>query len=373
MKEPKWNIRYVILGILLIAGVFWSLGTAIQSSAGQEYPNGRILATAGWLKAHATDTDLVVVDVRADKHFDGKMIPGAVRLPWSLFRYDNTASNTGSLFVGVAKAQQILGEHGIGRTQTLVLYDNVERDGGATASYVFWVLDVLGHQRKKILEGGIDAWARAGYDLAARPVTPSAILYQAPMEEIQHRRLIDGEFVYRRLDDPFYQIIDVRSRDEYLGKKGTRDLRGNPLKLGHIPTAANINYKSHWVDEKTKKIKPYAELQALYSGIDPDRGIVVYCNSGRRSSFSYFMLRLMGINHVATYEASWKEWGNPAMFYPVETIDRKMKSADLPGVSRMAATDAGPSRPSGDSGGSVSGSSTPIDAAPKGGYVSCGG
>lgn len=46
-----------------------------------------------------------------------------------------------------------------------MLYDSVERDGGATAAYVFWVLDLLGHTRKMVLERGIDAWEEAGYDL----------------------------------------------------------------------------------------------------------------------------------------------------------------------------------------------------------------
>jgi thiosulfate/3-mercaptopyruvate sulfurtransferase len=360
----------VILGVILLAGVFWSLGSVGSGNAKETYPNGHLLATAGWLKKHIADPDLLIVDVRTDKHFDGKVIPGAVRLPWSDFRYDNTASNTGSLFVGVERAQEILGAHGIGRTQTLVLYDNAARDGGATASYVFWVLDVLGHDNKRVLEGGIDAWARAGYDLDARPAELSAILYQAPMDEIRSKRLIDGNYVYRRLGDPFYQIIDVRSRDEYLGNKGTRDLRGNALKLGHIPTAVNVNYEDHWVDKETKLIKPYGALQALYPGIDPDRGIIVYCNSGRRSSFSYYMLRLMGMANVATYEASWKQWGNPAMYYPVETVERTLAGTTLPGASTVAAAGAH----TGKVAGTAKGSSSPsTDTAPKGGYVSCGG
>jgi thiosulfate/3-mercaptopyruvate sulfurtransferase len=64
-----------------------------------------------------------------------------------------------------------------------VLYDSVERDGGATASYVFWVLDLLGHEKKKILEGGIDAWTTAGGKVAPEPKKLESMFYQAPSDE----------------------------------------------------------------------------------------------------------------------------------------------------------------------------------------------
>ncbi|MFW5637536.1 MAG: sulfurtransferase, partial [Thermodesulfobacteriota bacterium] len=168
------------------------------------------------------------------------------------------------------------------------------------------------------------------------------------------------------LGDPYYRIIDVRSSAEYLGEKGTRDLHGNPLKLGHIPTAINIEYKQNWVDKESKAMKSYPELQELYRGIDPNKGVVVYCASGRRSSFSYFVLRLMGFNDVITYEPSWKEWGNPANFYPVETAENKLTGGNLPGAggkrSRSGAVQSSGTQ-----------SAQTSSGAPKGGYVSCGG
>ena len=369
MANRNFSVRYGILAVLLVVGVFWSLGSARQAARPGDYPNADLLATPQWLHEHAEDEGVLVVDVRTDDHFDGRLIPGAVRLPWSQFRYNNTAANEGELFVGTSRAQEILGSHGAGRTNTLVLYDSVARDGGATASYVFWVLDVLGHRNKKILEGGIDAWEAAGFELASKPRSLSPILYQAPMDEIRSRDLIDGGDVYRQLGDPHYQIIDVRSPAEYKGEKGTRDLRGNPLKLGHVPTAVNVDYTTNWVDTETKHIKPYAALQALYRGLDTRKSIIVYCNSGRRSSFSYFVLRLMGIDDVTTYEASWKQWGNPANFYPVETTVNTFADDRKPGTSSSASSASGSDK------GASAARQTPSSTgdAPKGGYVSCGG
>jgi thiosulfate/3-mercaptopyruvate sulfurtransferase len=356
-------LKSVIIGVVLFSGVLWALSSAAQKRSA--YPNANFMANAQWLKAHLNDTDLVVADVRTDEYFGGGVIPGAVRLVWSDFRHNDVGRSVASTFVGVKQAQDVLGRSGITRHDTVILYDSVERDGGATASYVFWVLDVLGHEKKKILERGIDGWKDAGYDLVTKPRQPQALLYQSGMGNIQRNKLIDGDFVYKRLGDPFYQIVDVRSAAEYRGEKGTKGLDGKPLKLGHIPTAVNINYQAAWTDPETKHIKPYAELQTLYRGLDSAKGVIVYCNSGRRSAFSFFVLRLMGFENVVTYESSWKQWGNPDNFFPVETRENRLAGTFLPEPSKAPAsavrtTEEGKNR-------------KPASSSPSGGYVSCGG
>jgi thiosulfate/3-mercaptopyruvate sulfurtransferase len=227
------------------------------------------------------------------------------------------------------------------------------------------VLDVLGHSEKRILEGGIDAWQAAGYERTTQPRQPDPVLYQAASKNIRKERLIDGDFVYKRLGDYYYQIVDVRSKAEYLGKKGTKGLDGTPLKLGHIPTAVNVNYEAAWTDPESKQIKAYADLQALYRGLDPDRGVIVYCNSGRRSAFSYYILRLMGFSQVFTYEPSWKQWGDPNNFYPVETRANRLAGDRLPTASHKTSTTKQAAR--------NRTADKPASGEPSGGYVSCGG
>jgi thiosulfate/3-mercaptopyruvate sulfurtransferase len=177
--------------------------------------------------------------------------------------------------------------------------------------------------------------------------------------------LIDAEFVYRRLNDFYYQIVDVRSREEYLGEKGSKGLDGTPLKLGHIPTAVNINYQDAWTDPQTKDIRSYPELRDLYKGLDSSKGVIVYCDSGRRSSFSYYVLRLMGFENVYTYEGSWQEWATPGKFLPVETRENHLTGDFLPEPAQMT----GSVRPAADSGAAPESSG----GEPAGGYVSCGG
>lgn len=353
----KKNFRLAVIAAVLILGTAWALASAKQS--GELQPGRRFLATASWLKAHLADPGLVIVDVRTDKDFDGRVIPGAVRLPWTAFRYDDPARGLGELFVGEVRAQEILGAHGIARNDTVIVYDSVARDGGATSSYLFWILDLLGHRNIKLLERGIDGWADAGGKVESAPRTPEPVLYQAPAGEVRLDRIAGSAFILSRLGDPHYQLLDVRSREEYIGEKASQGLGGEPLKLGHIPTAANVDYRSNWADPNTKAIKGSPQLLELYRGLDPGRTVIVYCHSGRRASFGYFILRLMGLENVALYDESWFEWGNPRTFFPVETAERRLTGAGLPTPVWKAAAE----RPV----------PAPGQPAAKGGYVSCGG
>lgn len=366
MKNEKL-IRHTAIGILLFLGAWWSLSVAAQEQKAEDaaWPNDHLIATADWLQKHINNPDIRIVDVRTDEHFDGELIPGAIRLPWNSFRHNNAALHVGSVFVGVEEAQNILGAHGIQPSDTVLLYDSVERDGGATASYVFWVMEMLGHKEIKVLDGGIDAWRETG-DVDTAPAEPKPVLYQADPQSIHPRLWANGDYIEKRLGDPYYQLIDVRSSGEYLGEVGNKDLSGNPLKLGHIPTAFNIPYNAAWIDEETKRIKPYNELQELYRGINPDKAVIVYCHSGRRSSFSYFILRLMGFNDVIEYEGSWNEWGSPRNFFPVELHENKPASDALPGAEGGSPMMKSGSR-------STVTQPTKPDSGTASGYVSCGG
>jgi thiosulfate/3-mercaptopyruvate sulfurtransferase len=364
MKDKR--IRYVAIVAVLLLGLYWS----VASAAGKDYPNGHFLATAAWLQAHKNDASLVIVDVRADKDVAGKLIPGAIRMSWELFQQDDTANNMGEVFVGITRAQQLLGEHGIARNDTVVLYDSLQRDGGATSSYLFWVLDLLGHKKMKVLERGIDGWIDAGGETIAAPRKAEAVLYQAHTDEINLRKWVRADYLLPRLNDPYYQILDVRSRDEYLGEMPKPALDGTVLKLGHVPSAYNSDYTLNWTNPESKAIKPYGALQKLYSGFDPGKAVITYCQSGRRGSFGYFILRLMGFEDVMLYEPSWMEWGNKRYYYPVETAENVISGATLPGISSPSSAfnrpgtttpKSGAAAPSG--GGSKS----------KSGYVSCGG
>lgn len=312
---------YFVTALFVLPDSGWPAASDQGNSGGEACPEDNVLATAQWLALQKEQGELAIVDVRPDSAFDKKVIPGAIRLPWNTFTYNDKVLGIGGAFGGIEKAQEILGENGISRNDMVILYDSVENDGGATASYVFWVLDLLGHGKKKILERGINGWIEAGGRAASEPARRVTGVYQAPSDEISPRRRAGEDFIYARLGDPRYQIIDVRSREEYLGEKPDRGLDGHPLKPGHIPGAVNIDYRLNWTDTNTKHLKSCEELRKLYQAIDPEKAVIVYCQSGRRASFAYFVLKLMGFKDLILYDHSWNGWGNLQSSYPVEITE----------------------------------------------------
>ncbi|KRT60270.1 sulfurtransferase, partial [endosymbiont of Ridgeia piscesae] len=64
------------------------------------------------------------------------------------------------------------------------------------------------------------------------------------------------------------------------------------------------------------KLKPLSELRALYAGIGQNKRIITYCNRGKQSALTYFVLRQLGYE-AAAYDGAWFEWSNDSTL-PIE-------------------------------------------------------
>jgi thiosulfate/3-mercaptopyruvate sulfurtransferase len=108
-------------------------------------------------------------------------------------------------------------------------------------------------------------------------------------------------------------LVDVRSKDEYLGKVSappgyTTDYGQLD---GHIPGAVNLPWD--WAVNEDGTFKSKAELKDLYETIDvtSDKEIITYCRVGERSAYTWFVLKyLLGFPNVKSYDGSWMEWSN---------------------------------------------------------------
>lgn len=108
------------------------------------------------------------------------------------------------------------------------------------------------------------------------------------------------------------QLIDARSRSQYLGKT-RRASRG-----GHIPGALSLPYKDLLSEEvegadgrKYRTFQKPAQLRRTLeaAGVDLSRPACVYCNGGVASTAVIFVLnQLLGLR-TWNYDGSWNEWG----------------------------------------------------------------
>jgi len=237
------------------------------------------------------------VDMSSRAAYEAGHIPGAVHLD-----YDRIVASEGpvsGLLPAESTFRSTLAELGIGPNSRVVAYDD---SAGLTASRLLWTLSVCGIENWSLLDGGRQAWQRAGFELEPGTVDPDP----APaFARYRGQDLADCETIREKLEDADTVLLDVRSPAEFTGTD-RRSARG-----GHIPGAVNYEW-SRALDPRTGRFRPAAAIREELAelGVTPDREVITYCQSHRRSSFSYVLLRVLGFKNVAGYPGAWSDWGN---------------------------------------------------------------
>lgn len=184
---------------------------------------------------------------------------------------------------------------GIGNEHLVVAYDDV---GGWVAARLWWMLDVLGHERVVILDGGIEAWVAAGGELTTEvPAWPPARLELAPAWS----RVIGRDELKARLGSVV--LLDARAGGRYRGEMEPID----PI-AGHIPTARNLPVEAN-LDEG--HFRPDADLERQFRelGADGSRGpVVTSCGSGVSALHHAVAMRAAGLPDPILYVGSFSEW-----------------------------------------------------------------
>lgn len=290
------------LSCLTIFFVIWFANLPAGAVAAN-FANSQFLVTTAWLADHYNDAGLRVLDVRNFTDYKQGHIPQALHL--DLAEVDSDVNGVRGLLAPVAKIKGILEEKGISNQTKVVIYDEIT---GPAAARVFWILDYLGHSNMALLDGGWLNWTSEKREVSrVDPVVESSEYLTNP----DPSKLATGEWLLKNLTNPNVTILDVRSLEEFKGAD-TRAARG-----GHIPGAIHLDWRHNLTQQTT--IKPAGDLRNMYytAQIKKGKEIVVYCQTGKRASQSYFVLRLLGYDRLRLYDGSWQEWGNDDR-YPIE-------------------------------------------------------
>jgi thiosulfate/3-mercaptopyruvate sulfurtransferase len=246
---------------------------------------------SAWLAGHLGDDDLVVGDVRGpNAHMRGH-IPGS--RPLVLGSPPPAADEESAR----ALAQEIalrLRRHGITGREQLIL---VDRGDGVGAMPAAQMAELAGHPSVSILLGGIAGWNGE--------LEEGAVELEHVREAQADLEPNPGAFPTRqellsRLGDASLTILDVRTPDEYRGRRGNQcDPR-----QGHIPGARNLDvqelFEGPGLPAPPERVR---ELVGLPEGAE----IVAYCHSGSRSALATLALRNAGYD-ARNYAGSWHEW-----------------------------------------------------------------
>ncbi|MFB6079653.1 MAG: sulfurtransferase [Haloferacaceae archaeon] len=253
---------------------------------------GDVVVAADWLAERLDDEDVTVVDVRDEWEYEGiGHVPGAVNVPFDRFRSEGGDEG---MLPGRDVWRDLLESAGVEPSDVLVAYDDTH---GVFAARFLVTAELYGHADRRLLDGDYSAWTRSHETTTAVPDrTRTTYEPTRPADG----PLVGFETVREAVDavaagDEGTVIVDTREEWEY--------------DEGHLPGAVQLDWRT-LVDDESRGLRPRADLERILAdhGIDPERRVVLYCNTARRISHTYLVLRHLGYEEVAFYEGSLTEW-----------------------------------------------------------------
>lgn len=242
--------------------------------------------------------NILIVDMNKAETYLKMHIPGAVQLDY--LRIIASQRPVMGLVPDDTTLATLFSTLGIDADTHVIAYDD---EGGGRAARLLWTLEVAGHTRISLLNGGLHSWANEGHPLDATPVSPTARTFHVNRN---NGLAADSSYIREHLGEADCRLLDVRSPEEYSGLKRFAE-RG-----GHIPGAVNLNWTDAIDTSRNLRFKPDEALQALLTplGITPDREVITYCQTHHRSAHSYLVLKYLGYERIRGYPGSWSDWGN---------------------------------------------------------------
>ena len=288
---------------------------------------GRSSRPPGWSTTSPTRTS-GLVHVSPDRRvYNKRHVPGATYSDLHKeLALKGTAPETGDaerewLIPTREETERLLRTWRVGEGDRIVFYDDIGMNRQAIRGYWLLRLYRFPADRLHILDGGIEAWRRAGGETTTEP--PEADLADALRVPVTlgerddaliatYDEVLAWSREAAKPDGPT-RILDVRTAAEWVGT----DLRAK--RGGHIPGARQRCFVDLLTDEGT--FRSVDEMVSLVraSGADPAEIRATYCQGGVRAALVWFVLHeLAGFDEVRSYAGSWEEWGNRAES-PIET------------------------------------------------------
>lgn len=232
------------------------------------FTNGQILKPVEKLAGSE-----VAIDASEGNEYSQSHIKGAIHVPFGTLIDDNGTLKP------VQELAKILGEAGISRDDSIVVYSDDLSSGDATA--LFWALKYLGQNEVLVLDGSLEDWKAASL----------------PVESSQNTRPAAS---YNPIVRP-----DLLASYDYVKSSGAQTVDARPFAefgKGRIPGATSLDPA---VVLQNGKIKDESRLSGIFSRLSKDKPVVVYSSDYNQASVVWYALQLLGYN-ASMY--TWSDW-----------------------------------------------------------------
>ncbi|GAA5095960.1 sulfurtransferase [Wohlfahrtiimonas larvae] len=269
------------------------------------------LISADTLYQKLNDAKLIILDARfnlmnenyGDEVYAQNRIPQALRVDLGIDLCTDITPDTGRHpLKSRENLEALMQDLGVNHDSHIVVYDD---NGGMFAIHLWWVLHWLGHEKVQVLEGGLQAWQKAGYELeiTAPQVNQMQGDFVAKM----------SEFSTVTADDILEDIISNQGKLCVVDARGAARYHGDVEPLdpvaGHIPNAINrpfeLNLKEDGTFKDPEMLK--TEWMAFLDGYC-HQTIIHQCGSGVSACHNIFAMYYAGLGIQKLYPGSWSEW-----------------------------------------------------------------
>jgi thiosulfate/3-mercaptopyruvate sulfurtransferase len=235
--------------------------------------------------------DDVVLDISPHPE---RYIEGAVNLNFEDF------FGEGWTIKPASEIAMMLGDVGISRNDPVVITGECLPCGGgpSPAAFSYWMLKYLGHDKVRLLDGGLETWEAAGLNTSEKPGFRQKTNYTP---ELKPGLLSAFDFVL----SGGAQIVDARSPESF--------------KISSIPKAVNIPYENLLENDI---IRNETDLEEIFSNLNKEKPVVVYTNVGFEAAIVWLALDLMG------YDArlyTLRDWLENQPEFKFELVEAKAK------------------------------------------------
>ncbi len=278
-----------------------------------------LVAGAPLVAAPAHAWRLFEVGCGAAAAFERGHIPGAVYL-------DTTDLESAPLWNKVPDEalEQLLLRHGIRHDVTVVLYGRNPLAAARAAHLMLYagVTDV------RLLDGGFDAWGRAGLALVQGPADCFASAGDFGVAfPGRPDFMFDMPAARRLLDQADGVLVSTRTWNEFIGQtsgysyiEARGDIDG--AVWGRAGDDDDVNSMTEF-HHRDGRMKPSADICRMWgaAGIHTGRHAVFYCGTGWRASLAFFYAWLMNWERIGVYDGGWCEWSADPASPVVRRVD----------------------------------------------------
>jgi len=321
-------------------GAGWAEWAADEALPVERLPNYERLVHSDWLwkvldgdkpeAAPAGHFLLFHVNFGVPEEYEEDHLPGALYLDTN--QLENPADWQRRTPEELDAALRALG---ISKGTTVVLYGRDtegdanekwpgRRAGQIAACRAALILRYAGVEDVRLLDGGYDAWVRAGNPLETTLREPTPITsFGVPIPR-RPELIVDIEEAKQILSAPdSAALVSVRTWNEHTGQVSGYNYIGPAGRIaGDVwGNCGSDAYHMQHYRNVDNTMRAYPEIAANWgeAGITPDKWVAFYCGTGWRASETWFYAYLMGWQRIAVYDGGWYEWSRDPISNSIET------------------------------------------------------